>query len=71
MLGASGEGWIYPAGDVALLARLIEKGTGQDLARFAKAALFEPLGITNTEWARGKDGVYSAASAGGRRPDAA
>jgi CubicO group peptidase (beta-lactamase class C family) len=62
VLGPPGEGWIYSGGDVALLARLIEKGTGQDLATFAKAALFEPLGITNMEWARGNDGVYSAAS---------
>jgi CubicO group peptidase (beta-lactamase class C family) len=62
VLATPGQGWIYSGGDVALLARLIEKGTGQDIASFAKAALFEPLGITNMEWARGKDGVYSAAS---------
>jgi CubicO group peptidase (beta-lactamase class C family) len=62
VLGAPGEGWIYSGGDVALLARLIERGTEQDLASFAQIALFEPLGITNTEWARGHDGAYSAAS---------
>lgn len=62
VLGMPGEGWIYSGGDVALLARLIEKGTGQDLADFARTALFEPLGITDTEWARGEDGTCSAAS---------
>ena len=62
IMGPPGEGWIYSGGAVALLARILEKGTGQDLASFANAVLFEPLGITNTEWARGEDGTYSAAS---------
>jgi hypothetical protein len=41
---------------------LIERGTGVDLHTFAKSALFEPLGISASEWTRGDDGVASAAS---------
>jgi CubicO group peptidase (beta-lactamase class C family) len=62
MLGAPGKGWIYCGGATALLARLIERAAGTDLHAFAKAALFEPLGIDSTEWSRGRDGVPAAAS---------
>jgi len=62
MLGAPGKGWIYCGGATALLGRLIERGTGIDLHAFAKKALFEPLGISSTEWSKGSDGVPSAAS---------
>lgn len=57
-----GRGWIYSGGAVALVARLIEKGTGGKLSDFARASLFAPLGIENFEWAAGDDGVESAAS---------
>jgi CubicO group peptidase (beta-lactamase class C family) len=62
MLGDPGKGWIYCGGAPALLGRLIERGAGVDLHAFAKAALFEPLGIGLTEWSAGLDGVPSAAS---------
>jgi CubicO group peptidase (beta-lactamase class C family) len=62
MLGAPGKGYIYDGGATALLGRLIERGTGLDLHSFAKTALFEPLGIGASEWAKGTDGVASAAS---------
>jgi len=62
MLGAPGKGYIYDGGATALLGRLIERGTGVDLHSFAKTALFEPLGIAASEWAKGTDGVASAAS---------
>lgn len=57
-----GERWNYNGGATALLARLIEKGTGQQLHEFARKALFEPLQIENTEWRRGPDGEPIAAS---------
>jgi len=62
VLVSPGQGWIYSGGAVALLARLIEKGTGSRLSAFAKAALFTPLEIDKVEWATGDDGVDSAAS---------
>jgi len=62
MLGAPGKGYIYNGGAAALLGRLIERGTGLDLHSFAKTALFEPLGIATSEWAKGTDGIASAAS---------
>jgi CubicO group peptidase (beta-lactamase class C family) len=62
ILGEPGRGWIYSGGAVALLGRLIEKGTGKDLESFAKAALFDPLGIGPIEWHKGHDGEASAAS---------
>jgi CubicO group peptidase (beta-lactamase class C family) len=57
-----GERWIYNGGATALLARLIEKGTGRPLHEFAREVLFEPLEIENTEWRRGPDGEPIAAS---------
>ena len=57
-----GERWIYNGGATALLARLIEKGTGRRLHEFACEFLFEPLQIGNTEWRRGLDGEPIAAS---------
>jgi CubicO group peptidase (beta-lactamase class C family) len=62
MLGAPGKGYVYNGGATALLGRLIERSTGVDLHTFAKSALFEPLGISESEWTRGDDGVASAAS---------
>lgn len=57
-----GREWTYSGGAVALLGHLIERGSGRDLPAFAREALFEPLGITHSEWTRGADGVASAAS---------
>ncbi|MCB8838940.1 serine hydrolase [Aurantimonas sp. VKM B-3413] len=57
-----GERWIYNGGATALIGYLIERGTGLDLASFARECLFDPLGISRFEWAAGSDGVLSAAS---------
>ncbi|GII80239.1 hypothetical protein Sru01_52210 [Sphaerisporangium rufum] len=54
--------WSYCGGASALVARLIERGTGAALADYARARLFEPLGITRFEWSTGADGVAMAAS---------
>jgi CubicO group peptidase (beta-lactamase class C family) len=61
MLGAPGKGFIYNGGATTLLGLLIERGTGVDLHTFAKTSLFEPLGITNSEWSK-VAGTASAAS---------
>lgn len=60
--GAPGETWVYNGGATALIARLIEKGSGQSLDEFARDALFAPLGIRRFEWVKGGDGAPSAAS---------
>jgi CubicO group peptidase (beta-lactamase class C family) len=57
-----GAGWIYSGGASALIGAMIAQGTGQPLDVFAREALLSPLGIEHFEWARGSDGVLSAAS---------
>jgi CubicO group peptidase (beta-lactamase class C family) len=57
-----GQVWIYNGGAPALVARLVEKGTGETLPDFARSRLFEPLGITAAEWYKGSDGEAIAAS---------
>ncbi|WP_423065647.1 serine hydrolase domain-containing protein [Devosia sp. CN2-171] len=57
-----GQRWIYSGGAVALIGALITRGTGQSLTDFARANLFEPLGIDAFFWCAGADGEESAAS---------
>lgn len=62
ILDPPGTRWNYCGGATALLGGLIADGTGQSLAQFARAALFDPLGVDSFEWLTGSDGVPSAAS---------
>lgn len=62
VVGDPGKGWIYSGGNVALVAKIIERGTGRDLPDFAREVLFAPLGIGSMEWAKGADGEAYAAS---------
>jgi CubicO group peptidase (beta-lactamase class C family) len=57
-----GTRWIYCGGATALLARIIEKGTGKELHAFARERLFDPLGIGPTEWLVDDKGEAIAAS---------
>jgi CubicO group peptidase (beta-lactamase class C family) len=57
-----GTRWIYNGGATALLARIIERGAGRPLHDFARASLFDPLGIGPTEWLTDRDGEAIAAS---------
>ena len=57
-----GAHWTYCGGATAVLARLIAKGSGQSLHDFARAHLFDPLGLGPTQWAAGADGEPFAAS---------
>ena len=41
--------WVYNGGATAVLARIIEKGSGKPLHQFARETLFDPLGIGPTE----------------------
>jgi CubicO group peptidase (beta-lactamase class C family) len=62
VMGEPGRAWMYSGGAVALVGRIIEKGTGRSLPDYAEAALFGPLGVGQIEWAKGADGEASAAS---------
>jgi CubicO group peptidase (beta-lactamase class C family) len=57
-----GRRWIYSGGATALLARIVATGTGKPLHEFARAALFDPLGIGPTEWYTDRGGEAIAAS---------
>jgi CubicO group peptidase (beta-lactamase class C family) len=62
LVAKPGEVWNYNGGASAVVARLIENGSGQSLDEYAKEKLFNPLGITEFEWSKGADGAPSAAS---------
>jgi CubicO group peptidase (beta-lactamase class C family) len=62
VVAAPGTRWIYCGGATALLARLIARGSGQSLADFSRAALFDPLGIEQAAWITGARGEPMAAS---------
>ena len=68
MLRDPGVKWTYSGGAVALIGAIIARGTGMKLEDFARDALFTPLGIDSFEWARGDDGIASAASGLRLRP---
>lgn len=57
-----GTRWSYSSAASALIGGLISAGTGRPLDEYARATLFEPLGITEYEWMAGTDGVPSPAS---------
>jgi CubicO group peptidase (beta-lactamase class C family) len=57
----AGQEFFYNTGALTLLSAVIRKATGRPLDEFARATLFEPLGITGAEWIR----VKGDADAGG------
>jgi len=57
-----GTEFIYSGGAVALVGKIIADGTGMPIDGYAKEKLFGPLGITEFEWAVGRDNVPSTAS---------
>jgi CubicO group peptidase (beta-lactamase class C family) len=57
-----GKRWVYNGGATALLARIIERGTGKPLHAFARETLFGPLEIGPTEWFTDDHGEAFAAS---------
>jgi CubicO group peptidase (beta-lactamase class C family) len=64
---APGGRWVYCSGCTELLGKLIADGTGKALHAFAREALFEPLGIGETEWVK-NNGVEHAAGGLRMRP---
>jgi CubicO group peptidase (beta-lactamase class C family) len=70
--GPPGKRWQYSGGATALLGRLIARGTGRSLPDYARAALFDPIGIGPTEWVTSKDTwVYRQSGRGDGEPIAA
>ncbi len=49
-----GQEFFYNTGTLALLSAIMRKATGRPLDEFARANVFEPMGISNTEWVRYK-----------------
>jgi CubicO group peptidase (beta-lactamase class C family) len=56
MEASPGRKWNYNGGGVWLLGLMLRRVSGEPLDDFAKAALLEPLGITNWEWRRFPNG---------------
>ena len=50
----AGQDFFYNTGALTLLSTIIRKATGRPLDEFARATLFEPMGITGVEWIRVK-----------------
>ena len=70
--GAPGRRWHYSGGATALLGRLIAKGTGRSLPDYARAALFDPIGLGRTEWVTSRDTwVFRQSGTGDGEPIAA
>jgi CubicO group peptidase (beta-lactamase class C family) len=57
-----GARWIYGAAATTLIGRLVVNGTGQSLPDFARATLFDPIGVGETAWSNGFNGEPSASS---------
>jgi len=49
---SAGQEFFYNTGALTLVSVIIRKATGRPLDEFARATLFEPLGITGVEWNR-------------------
>jgi len=52
MAAEPGATWVYNSGATQLLAGIFKQATGRDLAEYAQANLFTPLGITDFYWKR-------------------
>jgi CubicO group peptidase (beta-lactamase class C family) len=53
---APGTTWAYNNAGVQTLEQVLQRATGQDVAAFADARLFEPLGMTHTHMTRDRAG---------------
>ncbi|MEO3873257.1 serine hydrolase [Nonomuraea sp. B12E4] len=65
---AAGKRWNYCGGATALIGGIIERGTGRPLEEYAAGVLFQPLGVEDFQWSKGKDGLAMAAAGLRLRP---
>jgi CubicO group peptidase (beta-lactamase class C family) len=68
MLPAGPSGWTYNDALVALIAPILRRAQGADLATLAQRQLFGPLRIDAFEWRRGGDGKPLASAGLALRP---
>jgi CubicO group peptidase (beta-lactamase class C family) len=64
----SGQMFNYSGASAVIIGRLLRRATGQPLDQFARAELFEPLGITDFGWGSMASGEPAAASGLRLRP---
>lgn len=67
-VAAAPPGWSYNDAMVSLLAPILAKAQGADLATLAQRQLFDPLGIARFSWRRDSDGHPMAATGLALRP---
>jgi CubicO group peptidase (beta-lactamase class C family) len=63
-----GTSWRYNGGTTQLLGAIVQRATRQPIADYARAMLFDPLGITDVDWLGHLAGMPSAASGLRLRP---
>jgi CubicO group peptidase (beta-lactamase class C family) len=68
IVAAAGERWNYCGGATALIGKILEKGTGQKAHDYARAMLFDPLGIGPTQWRISRDRELNFPSGLAMRP---
>jgi CubicO group peptidase (beta-lactamase class C family) len=68
IVSAPGTSWRYNGGTTQVLGTIVQRATKQPLAEYARAMLFSPLGITESEWLGSLAGVPAAASGLRLRP---
>jgi CubicO group peptidase (beta-lactamase class C family) len=68
IVGEPGATWAYNGGLTQLLGAIVQRSTGQPLREYARAVLFEPLGVDDLEWLGDLNGMPSAASGLRMRP---
>jgi CubicO group peptidase (beta-lactamase class C family) len=60
LVATPGTVWNYDSGGVELLGDILQKVSHRPLDKFAKQALFDPLGITDWQWQRARNGMLAA-----------
>ena len=68
IVAAAGERWNYCGGATALIGKILEIGTRQKAHDYARAVLFDPLGLGPTEWRLSRDGERNFPSGLAMRP---
>jgi len=63
-----GEEWVYSGGCTQLLAGITEQVTGADFETYARDVFFGPLGVTDFEWVRHKNGMVLCGGGLNMRP---
>jgi CubicO group peptidase (beta-lactamase class C family) len=68
IVAVAGDRWIYCGGATVLIGKILERGIGGSVHDYARAVLFNPLGIGPTDWRTGRGGERNFASGLAMRP---